>query len=93
MNMSFGEQLRKLRVKAKVSPYSLASLAGSDGGYIKRLENGERRRTMRNTVLRLGQALLNSSGDITLEDIDRLLKAAGYGPLPRNRVSIVELKR
>ena len=91
--MSFGKELRKLREKAKLSPYSLASLAGSDGGYIKRLEYGERRRPMRGTVLRWGQALLDSSGDITLTDIDQLLKAAGYGPLPRNRVSIVEIKR
>ena len=93
MSMSFGKQLKKLREKAKVTPYSLASLAGSDGGYIKRLENEERRRPRRDTVLHLGQALLDVSGDITLKDIDQLLNAAGYGPLPRYRVSIVEIKR
>jgi hypothetical protein len=39
-------------------------------------------------VLRLGQALLDCSGDICLEDIDQLLKAAGHAPLRRNRITI-----
>ena len=91
--MNFGRRLHKLREKAKIGPYTLARLAGSDGGYLRRLENGEKRRLRRETVLQLGQALLNSSGEITLRDINDLLKAAGHGPLPRDRVSIVSVKR
>ncbi len=91
--MSLGKRLKKLREKAKLTHYQLGSVAGSDPGYLRRLENGERRRVRRDTVLRLSQALLDASDEITLKDIDRLLKATGYGPLPRNRIRIVELRR
>ncbi len=91
--MRFGKCLRKVREKAKITIYRLAYDAQTDWIYVKRLEIEERKHPGREMVLRLGQALLNNSGDVTLDDVDRLLKAAGYGPLPRNRVSIVELRR
>ncbi|MCH7534430.1 MAG: helix-turn-helix domain-containing protein [Bacteroidetes bacterium] len=91
--MSFGELLTKVRKRAKITIYRLARDARTDWTYVKRLETGERRRPSRQMVLELSQALLDNSGAVTLRDVDRLLKAAGYGPLPRNRVSIVELER
>ena len=48
--MPFGKLLRKLREKVKLSTYQLASNAGSDPGYLRRLENGERRRFKRDTL-------------------------------------------
>ena len=89
--MNFGKPLTKVREKAKVTIYRLAEDAQTDWIYVKRLETGERKHPGREMVLRLGQALLNNSGDITLDDVDQLLKGAGHGPLQRNRVSIVEL--
>ena len=89
----FGKLLRKVREKAKLSIYALARDAGKDWAGVKRLETGERRRPRRDTVLGIGRALLDASGDVTLKDVDGLLKAAGYGPLPRNRFSIVNIRR
>ena len=86
--MNFDKALHRLRTKAKLTRYRLAMEANVDPGHVGRLERGERRHPSRELVLRLGQALLDNSGDISLEDVDWLLKAAGYGPLPRNHVSI-----
>jgi transcriptional regulator with XRE-family HTH domain len=86
--LKFAKALYKLRTKAKLTRYRLAMEATVDPGHLGRLERGERRHPSRDLVLRLGQALLGNSGDISLDDVDRLLKAAGYGPLPRNRISI-----
>jgi transcriptional regulator with XRE-family HTH domain len=86
--MTFAKTLRRLRNKARITSYYLAMEAQLDPSHVRRLEKGERKRPSRRVVLDLAQALLDSSGDITLKDVDNLLKSAGYGPLPRNRISI-----
>ena len=91
--MSFEKKLRSLTKKAKISAYRLATDACVDGAYVMRLLKGERRRPSRYIVLKLGQALLDNSGDISLTDINGLLKEMNYGPLPRNRVSIIDVRR
>ena len=85
--MAFGEVLKRIRTKAKISQYGLATDAQVDPAYVWRLEKGERSNPRRDTILRLGSALMNSSGKITLKDVDRLMKAAGYGPVPRKSVT------
>lgn len=90
--MEFARVLLQLRTKARVTRYALAQEAQVDPNYVVRLERGEKRRPSRRIVLKLGQALLDNSGDITLKDVDRLLKAAGHGPVPRNRISILPRK-
>ena len=80
--IKYGQLLKRLREKAKMTQYRLAPDAGSDWKHVPRLENGEVKRTRRDTVLRLCQALLSNSNDIKLRDVDSLLKAAGYGPIP-----------
>ena len=87
--MQFSKTLKKLRKKAKLGSYALARDAYVDPSYVAQLERGAKINPSRDMVLRLGQALLDNSGDMSLEDVDNLLKAAGYGPLPRNRVSIL----
>ena len=91
--MEFAQTLKKLRNKAKMTRYALARDSGVDPTYLARLERGEKVRPGRPLVLRIGQALLDNSGKISLKDVDRLLKAAGYEPLPRNHVSIVPARR
>ena len=86
--MDFAKALHRLRTRARLTRYRLAMEANVDPGHVGRLERGERHRPGRDLVLRLAQALLDNSGDITLQDVDELLKAAGLGPLPRNRISI-----
>jgi transcriptional regulator with XRE-family HTH domain len=87
--LNFDKALHKLRTRAKLTRYRLALEAHADLGHLGRLERGERRHPSRELVLRLGQALLDNSGDISLEDVDWLLKAAGHGPLPKNHISIL----
>ncbi len=91
--MSFAKTLKKTRKKAKMTIYALARESDVDATYLARLERGERVRPGRQLVLRIGQALLDHSSEISLDDVDRLLKAAGFGPLPRNRVSILPNRR
>jgi transcriptional regulator with XRE-family HTH domain len=86
--MEFAKALRRLRTRAKLTRYRLAMEANVDPGHVGRLERGERRHPSRDLVLRLSQALLDCSGDICLEEIDQLLKAAGHAPLRRNRITI-----
>ena len=91
--MKFAKTLKKLRTKAKMTRYALARESSVDPTHLARLERGERVRPGRGLVLRIGQALLDNSGKISLKHVDRLLKAAGYEPLPRNRVSILPDRR
>ncbi len=87
--MKFAKALKKSRTKARMTCYALARDSGVDPTYLGKLERGKKVRPSRFLILRIGQALLDNSGEISLEDVDRLLKAAGYGPLPRNRISIL----
>jgi transcriptional regulator with XRE-family HTH domain len=91
--LKFAKTLFMLRSRAGLTRYRLALEASTDPGHVGRLERGERRHPSRDLVLRLGQALLDNSGDITLQDVDQLLQAAGHGPLPRNRISSIPTGR
>ncbi len=91
--MKFAKTLKKLRNKAKMTRYALARESGVDPTDLARLERGEKVRPGRLLVLRIGQALLDYSGKISLKDIDRLLKAAGHEPLRQNHVSILPARR
>jgi transcriptional regulator with XRE-family HTH domain len=92
-SMSFARTLRQLRKKAKITSYALAMEAQLDPSYVRRLELGKRKKPSRRVVLQLAQALLNSSGDISLNHVDQLLRAADYGPLPHGRISILPYPR
>jgi len=78
--MKFGENLHYLRTKAGKSRYRLWQLTSLDQAYLGRLEKGEKNPS-RNTVILLGLALVHGCSQITCEDIDDLLLAAGYAPL------------
>ena len=78
--MNFGDTLRNLRTRAGKSRYRLWQLTGLDQAFLARLEKGEKNPS-RNTVMLLGLALVHGSNEITCEEIDELLLAAGYAPL------------
>jgi UTP--glucose-1-phosphate uridylyltransferase len=71
-----GDLLRQMRETAGLSRTDLASRVGLDASYIYRLEIGTRRPT-RESTLALAEAL-GAKG----EDVNRLLMAAGYAPVP-----------
>ena len=81
--MSFGETLKKLRLKSAKSRYRLAQYSGITEAYILRLETGERSNPSRDVVLMLGLALLKGSNSLDIWDVDVLLLAAGYAHLRR----------
>ena len=81
--MSFADALKRLRLKAGKSRYRLTQFSGIDQAYILRLENGERSNPSRDVVLMLALALVESSEDVGVHDVDELLLAAGYAPLRR----------
>ena len=78
--MEFGEKLQRLRKKAGKSRYELSKLTALDQAFLGRLETGVKNPS-RDTVLKLGFALVHNNTAITLDDIDELLMAAEFAPL------------
>ena len=52
-----------------------------DEAYILRLESGERQNPSRDSVMKLGLALVATSEAMSIQDVNELLLAAGYAPL------------
>ncbi len=83
--MNFGDNLQYLRKKSAKSRYRLWQLTGLDQSFLLRLERGEKNPS-RNTVMLLGLALVHGCSEISPDEIDELLLAAGYAPLRDTRV-------
>jgi transcriptional regulator with XRE-family HTH domain len=86
--MNFGDTLLNLRTKAGKSRYRLWQLTGLDQAFLARMEKGEKNPS-RNTVMLLGLALVHSCNQISCDEIDELLLAAGYAPLRDMRLRVV----
>ena len=86
--MNFGDNLRCLRIRAGKSRYRLWQLTGLDQAFLSRLEKGEKNPS-RNTVMLLGLALVHGCNEITCDEIDELLLAAGYAPLRNIRPRVL----
>ncbi|MFC1870816.1 helix-turn-helix domain-containing protein [Chloroflexota bacterium] len=86
--MNFGDTLRNLRTRAGKSRYRLWQLTSLDQAFLGRLEKGQKNPS-RNTVLLLGLALVHGSSEITCDEIDELLLAAGYAPLRDIRMRVL----
>ena len=82
--MELATTYRKLRLKSGKSNYRLAILSGLDPAFLGRIEAGTRG-TRRDTILRIGFALIHNSDSISLHDVDGLLLDAGFAPLQRDR--------
>lgn len=76
------QMLMKMREKAGVSRYKMATLAWVDEKYVKRLELGEARHPGRDVLIRLSRALVEYTKMFTEKDVDRVLAAAGFAPAP-----------
>ena len=74
--------LIKMRKKADVSCYMLATLARVDDRYLRRLEAGEARNPGRDHLIRLARALVGFTKLFDEDDVDRVLAAAGFAPAP-----------
>ena len=87
--MSFARDLKQLNKKARCSVGELARAADVDEKHVRKLMAGSAKNPGRGIIIRLGQGLLDLSGDITRDDVDRLLKSAGKGPLRWERLRII----
>lgn len=77
----FSITLKTLREKSGKSRYRLAQCSGLDEGYLGRLESGERRNPSRDTVIKIGLALVQDTTEVTIHDVQELILAAGFAPL------------
>ena len=77
----FSVLLRDLRERSGKSRYRLAQFSGINEAYLSRLETGERHRPTRDTVVKLGLALVADSSSVSLDDVNELLLSAEHAPL------------
>ncbi len=83
----FGEHLKELMERCRLSPYGLAKMVEVDDTHLRRLLRGEKSNPRRDLVARLANELYQFS-DVSARDVERLFKLAGYGPLPPRRKEI-----
>ena len=77
----FSRALKRLRSKSGKTKYKLAQYSGLDEAYVSRLESGERQNPSRDTVMKLGLALVADSATVSIHDVNELLLAGGFAPL------------
>ena len=77
----FPTVLRELRARSGKSIYRLAQYCGLTEAYLGRLETGQRRNPTRDTVMKIGLALVQDTAEVTIHDVQELLLAAGFAPL------------
>ena len=80
-NTEFPEPSKGSGPKSGKSRYRLAQFSGLDEAYLLRLESGERQNPSRDTVMKLGLALVADSTTVSIHDVNELLWAGGYAPL------------
>lgn len=85
--MTFGDELKTLRERRRLSQSRLADMAGFDHSFISRLESGDRFPT-RDAVRRLASAL-----SATPIERDRLMTSAGFtGPADATSVALDDVR-
>ena len=77
----FSRTLKRLRSKSGKTRYKLAQYSGLDEAYVLRLESGARQNPSRDTVMKLGLALVADSDTVSIHDVNELLLAGGFAPL------------
>ena len=77
----YSRTLKRLRSKSGKTKYKLAQYSGLDEAYVLRLGSGERQNPSRDTVMKLGLALVSDSATVSIHDVNELLLAGGYAPL------------
>lgn len=75
--------LKVLMDRCQLRIYGLARISDVTERYIKRLLLGERRRPSRGIVVALGQAMVDYTAIVSLDDLNKLVKLAGHPPLPK----------
>lgn len=82
--MGLATTYQQLRHKSRKSNYRIANLSGLDPAFLGRIA-ADTRGASRDTVIRIGFALIYNSDLISLYDVDCLLLAADFAPLQRDR--------
>ena len=79
--IDFSGALARLLKRSGKTKYRVAELSGLDEGYLSRLESGKRLNSSRDTVLKIGLALVQDSDQISRDDVNAPLMSAGHAPL------------
>ena len=82
----FQRRLTKLVQKSTLTVYRLAQLAEVDESYVRRLATGEKRNPREDVVIALATALREGSSSVTVRNIHRLIRSAGYRPPNRREL-------
>ena len=82
----FQRLLTKLVQKSALTVYRLAQLAEVDESYVRRLATGEKRNPRKDVVIALAMALRAGSSSVSVREIHRLIKSAGYRPPSRGEL-------
>ena len=78
---AFSKYLQELTLRAGVTTYALSRFSGVSETYLHRLANGERLNPSRNIVVRICLALVRDSREISMDEVNTLILAAGHAPL------------
>ena len=81
---NFAEVLNTLVKKSGASCYMISKYAHVDEPYIHRLMRGDRTHPSPEIVVRICFALVRLSSEITIYDLDELLKSIGHTLFPRS---------
>ena len=82
---NFTKVFNELIQKSGASCYKISKYAHIDEPYINRLAKGEKNNPSSEIVIRIGFALSSVSDNITIYDLDELIKSVGHTIFPRNK--------
>ena len=80
----FTNVFNELLQKSGASCYKISKYAQIDEPYIYRLSKGEKKNPSPEIIIRIYFALTHLNNNITLDDLDELLKSIGHTIFPRN---------
>jgi len=81
---NFTKVFYELVKKSGASGHKISQYAQVDEPYIYHLLKGDKKNPSPEIVIRIGFALVRSSSEITINDVDELLKSIGHTLFPRS---------
>lgn len=80
---SFAQAFSELLKKFDISCYKVSQYTNLDPGYLSRLKSGEKNNPSRETVLKIGLALVHCNGEVTLSDVETLFRSISLSIVSR----------
>ena len=80
----FSETIRRLLQKGNISCYQISKFTGIDQAYLSRLKNGEKQKPSTEIMIKISLALVHTSPEIEIYDIESLFNSTGRTISPRH---------